>query len=360
MKKLNFLLLTVFTVVFFSCDESDSDENKPSNRNKPSEPVLVSYDLSTNYSYRMYQDDEPLDSLYSLWRKHEIAKILRVKPLDSKTIEVANFAPIDLEDVTITMKFSGHQYEISLFKIDKIPAHAVKRMEYPFINGESLYTDVTNNTVDLSAYAETGLSATDVVFDFNGENEAVTMLKSLSKVKWNVWYHDYNPDNVSTTNWVEDYTAEDVRIFQGYLINMAYMFSLPSFEEQFLLESIYENDGVTLMDTQRKQEVYNQIINQENYKCGVVRNVSGLGGGGTFGLGPNQLRNHTVSGKGPWESGPHETGHKLGFNHSSTMTYPKDSQGFTALSVRYGKKMLEDGVKFPVRSDNYYKMEDFN
>ena len=54
----------------------------------------------------MLQDGESIDLITSEDRKFEIGKVLRVKPIDNFTIEVSNFTPLDLENVTITAKIN--------------------------------------------------------------------------------------------------------------------------------------------------------------------------------------------------------------------------------------------------------------
>jgi len=49
----------------------------------------------------MFQDDESMSVMFSEERRYEIAKVLRVRPIDNFTIEVADFAPVDIESELI-------------------------------------------------------------------------------------------------------------------------------------------------------------------------------------------------------------------------------------------------------------------
>ena len=68
----------------------------------------------------MLQDGESIDLITSEDRKFEIGKVLRVKPIDNFTIEVSNFTPLDLENVTITAKINEIDQELINLLISKL------------------------------------------------------------------------------------------------------------------------------------------------------------------------------------------------------------------------------------------------
>ena len=125
--KLLFKTLVCSSFLFLSCSDKESIPNI--------ELKTYSFDSETNSSL-MFQDGESQEVMTSESRMYEIGKVIRVKPVDNKTIEIANFAPIDIEDITITAKIEAEGFlkPIKLFKIDKIRAHGKQEINYPFIN----------------------------------------------------------------------------------------------------------------------------------------------------------------------------------------------------------------------------------
>lgn len=102
----------------------------------------------------------------SEWRRYQIGNVLRVKPIDSITIEVANFAPVDIEDATVLATIEGLEKQIQLFNIPKIRAHARQEIKYSFIEGSSMFLDVDGNEVDLTAYRTEGISVDQISFTY--------------------------------------------------------------------------------------------------------------------------------------------------------------------------------------------------
>ena len=98
----------------------------------------------------MLQDGESIDLITSEDRKFEIGKVLRVKPIDNFTIEVSNFTPLDLENVTITAKINEIDQELILFKINKINAHALKQIRYSFLEEGTVFYSCSGEEIDLS------------------------------------------------------------------------------------------------------------------------------------------------------------------------------------------------------------------
>jgi len=140
MKKITLLLLIA---VAFSCKKTTMPEPDPLTTPE------YNFDKSSN-SDLMFQDGESVALLTSDDRCYEIGKVLRVKALSATTIEVANFAPVDIADATILLTVSGSEKPIKLFKIGKIRAHAVSVIEYPFIKGGAKFLDTENREVDMA------------------------------------------------------------------------------------------------------------------------------------------------------------------------------------------------------------------
>jgi hypothetical protein len=110
--------------------------------------------------------------------------------------------------------------------------------------------------------------------------------------------------------------------------NLAYLFSQDATQKAFIdYEGLTDNDGTTLLTTAKKEAIYKDILTRPGFlETGLVRNVSGLGGGNLFAGAEYVLMRHYN--KNSEEEILHELGHALGFNHSSNMTYASNNKAF--------------------------------
>ena len=335
--------------LFFSCSKDD---------NESVSTVEYSFDTEANSSL-MFKDGDPVATMTSEAMRFEIGKVLRVKAINETTIEVANFAPVDIENATIIVTIEGQPKPIKLFKIKKIRAHAVKEMKYPFVEKTTNFLDTENNEVSLSEFKTTGIATNKVSFDFTGETELIQKLKLAAKLKWKVKPHDFDPNHDPANNWKDNITAADFRRYIGFIINNAYLIQAEETKTAFLNEPIYDNDGVTLLTLEQKKVAFQKFIDITNINGGVVVNVSGLGGGSTFGVANHILRDYLT--KDPCLITIHEMGHMIGYSHDSSMTYPKkidnvDRGATVAIGKIYMQLLKSDA--FPIKVKNYYKPSD--
>ena len=356
--KLRILFYFMFISVLFSC--SSLSEETPS-ISITATLTLKEYSFDETNSQLMFQDDESQSIMTSEDRRYEIGKILRVRATDPFTIEVANFAPIDIENAVILAEIKGVDSQLKLFKINKINAHAIKTIKYSFIDEETNFYTVDENILDLSKYKESGIPTTDITFDFTGDSEIILKLKSLNKLNWEIKYHDFDVNN-DHPRWADDISGKDIRRFSGLMINFGYTFINPEFKKQFLDEYIYDNDGVTLT-TSDKEMVYQKLMDMEYFKVGRVTDVDGIGGGSKFGLNEWYLNNYWQKvDRSVWPTwdvmttGAHEVGHMLGYSHDSNMTYSINvtpNQGISEVGSRV-LNILLDSYDYPINSNNYY------
>lgn len=139
-------IFVLFSFLFITCGKEE-----PIGENNLI--LKVAFDTDKN-STIMFYDGESEEEMTSEERRYEIGKVLRIKPIDATTIEVANFAPVDIEDATIiaTIDIEGVETEIELFTITRIRAHARGELKYPFVEGNTEFLDVNGNTVDLAQF----------------------------------------------------------------------------------------------------------------------------------------------------------------------------------------------------------------
>jgi hypothetical protein len=346
--KIQIVLVLSLCTAFFGCQKDDYIS--------PVETVEYSFDSDAN-SRLMFQDGEPLQTMTSESRRYEIGKVLQVKAINETTIEIANFAPVDILDATILLTIEGQANRVKLLKIKKIRAHGVQEIKYPFIEGATNFLDSDNREVELAQYKTAGIATSKVSFDFAGETELIRKLKSLAKLKWKVKYHDFDDADDPNNNWKENIDAKDIRRFSGFIINMAYLISSDNTMNAFANEPIVDNDGV-LMSVEQKKAALQKMIDIPKVNCGVVVNVSGLGGGSTYGVANHVLHDYLT--KDPSFITIHEMAHMIGYSHSSSMTYPNsEKKGAVVAAGRVYEQMLKNN-EFPIKVSNYYTPSDLN
>ncbi|SMD17009.1 hypothetical protein [Pedobacter nyackensis] len=343
------IILPFVLILFFSCKKDKISPIGPA----PVTTVELKFDNDSNSSL-MFKDGESMELLTSESRRYEIGKVLRVKAVNATTIEVANFAPVDIVDATILLTIEGQPKPIKLFKIGKIRAHAVQEIKYPFIEGDTKFLNSEDQEVDLAQYKTTGIPVNKVSFDFTGNTDLIKSLKLLAKLKWKIKYHDFDGNDDPNNNWKENIDAKDVRRFTGLIINLAYLFQSDATKTQFVAEPITDNNKV-LLTTEQKEADFKKIIDMSTINCGVVVNVSGLGGGSTFGLANHVLRDYLTM--DICSIAVHEIGHMIGYSHDSSMTYTTNNRGAVVATGNVYKDMLAK-KQFPIKTSSYYKPTD--
>ena len=167
--------------------------------------------------------------------------------------------------------------------------------------------------------------------------------------------HDFDPENLDN-NWLDEPTAKQFRMFTGFMINFAYMYTDATMRGRIVDELIIGNDGVTALTTAEKEADWIKAQTRTKINCGLTdtRKVSGLGGGSTFGI-PDWVTLNFMTNS--YTTPFHEMGHVLGYNHSSSMTYPQNSRGNVPVFMARQDEMNKAG-DFPVTLSNYYKPDD--
>lgn len=206
----------------------------------------------------------------------------------------------------------------------------------------------------------TGIAKDKISFDFSGDSKYIRGLKKLSSLKWELKYHDYDPNNSPENNWQDDLAPADLRRYMGMMINYGFMITSNEFHEGLIAEDILDNGGSRLLTKAEKEEIYQRMLDKEFFQMGKVVNVSGLGGGNVIGLAEHVLQNYLVNNQFSFVS--HEFGHMLGYNHTSGMTLPQEILGVNAgvfpLTKRINEVFLLEN-RYPVTEENYFDLTDF-
>lgn len=331
---------------------------KKSEVTKLVKPSLPEYAFDTDANSKlMLQDGEDMLLMTAVERTYEIGKVLRVKAIDNRHIEIANFSPVNIENATILANIKGKSTSVKMMLIKNIRAHAVQVIEYPFLHGDTLYNDANNNIASIGApYNKEGLAPSDVTFDFTGETPLIQQLLTLKQLDWKVRFKDFDGAGNAKDNWKDNPTAKDFRRFSGLIINLATLMVNPATKTSFVAEPITKNDGKTFLTEAEKVVAFDKLMKQPLFECGVVVNVSGLGGNATYGVAEHVLKDYLT--KDVCEIAIHEMAHKIGYQHSSTMTYAQRGKGATIACSRVWNQMLTEKA-FPVTPQNYAYPSDY-
>ena len=355
-------IFVLFSFLFITCSkEQPIEENGENNQ-----ILKVAFDTDEN-STIMFYDGESEEEMTSEERRYEIGKVLRIKPIDDTTIEVANFAPVDIEDATIiaTIDIEGVETEIELFTITHIRAHARGELKYPFVEGNTEFLDVNGNTVDLAQFKTSGIPVEEINFNYTGTSELITKLKSLQALNWKFKYHNYDPNSNPDNNWADEVTAKDFRRASGIMINFGYIVLSEEYKTAFLAEHLFD-DNLNVLTEEDKEDVYQRLLAKGEFNLGKTVKVGGLaslGPGRVLGFAENIYRDYLVKASTA-DLTTHEMHHTLGFNHTSNLTYPKTVEGYDGkvgavrVAIEVKQKMLDED-ELPIKLSNYYMRSDF-
>lgn len=279
------------------------------------------------------------------FRSFRVNQMLEVKVVKN-TCRIRNFLPYTFRNIELLMNARGFKAPIKIAQIEEFPALYEYSFDLPFSEGEVFFENIHGDKVSLQNF--TNINPAEVQFSFVGTDP---MLDKLKTIKLNTLYC-FRPYNQS--GW-DRLTVEDARNYLPIVVNMAYMFSSDEFEKK-VHDYPYDfrnNDNV--LDRAKVVRSFRDIARQD---LGIVSEpgVGGLGGGSTFGVRREYLKNPNSAFykesnlKQPWFSSVvmnvwiHEFGHVAGYGHNGNMTYfegPNDNaKGMVPLGMALYQKML--------------------
>ena len=114
----------VFSLLFSSCQKEEEIGIALKDTQIPTLSIHAENDTE-----RMLEDGESLAEMTHENRRFKVSEVLRLRAIGKDSMEIANFAPVNITDVTITMKnIDGNITE--LFKLDTIDAYVNKRIKF--------------------------------------------------------------------------------------------------------------------------------------------------------------------------------------------------------------------------------------
>jgi len=326
MKK-QFLFLT-FVVILFSCKKASK------------EPLPEPKVLTQNISFKDIQnvgkilsDTEPVEIMVS--RTINLRDPLSIEASGTNRMKLSCYTLKSIKNVDVFVKLTGYEERIKLLKIDSIAS--LTSFDLPVSiteKDEKLYTE-SGKLIEVKKQTDLSKAVFSVAVDD-------PFYKKLNGIK-TAWQLNFRKQQQDIDNWYRMnplHARECIAMFT----NLAYLFSQDAAQKAFMdYEGLIENNG-SVLTKERKEAVYKDILTRPKIETGLVRNVSGLGGGNLVAGAEYVLMRHYN--KSSEEEILHELGHALGFSHSSNMTYPANNKAFF-LAMRPIINGLLTGHEYP-------------
>lgn len=317
------LLIFSFAILFFSCKKADKEpvETTVSTR-------IVNF-KSISGVEALLADTEPTAVMVT--RNIVLRDPLKIELSGASVVKLINFTLKTIKNVHVYVKLAGETESVALLKIDSITPLVTFKLPVSIAEKEEqLYTE-SGKLVTIAKQADLSKAVFKVVVDdpFYKRLNAITI----------PWKLSFRKSQEDAGNW---YRMNPLHARESLVMftNLAYLFSQASTQTAFMdYEGLTANDG-SLLSKERKEAVYRDIQTRANIETGLVRNVSGLGGGNLVAGAEYVLMRHYN--KNAEEVIVHELGHALGFSHSSNMTYASNSKAFHLAMRPLINKLLTD------------------
>lgn len=271
-------------------------------------------------SLSMFKNDEPLSVLTDQSRRrYKVAEPLQVK-FDTKSgdLIVRFFSLVNMNDVKIYAKLKNNGPYFEVAHLDWVPRLIETSIPFTLTKQRARY--VTESGLSLTLDAAPSLTANDVSFKIVTDDQYYRKIRTI-KCTWDVWFDYYGDINVPGT-WQYPINPTQCRGAIGMTANMAYIFSHPTFEQDFPKWKMTDNAGQLI----KTEDILNRLFNHIGLACMHASNEGGTAGGSTYGLNGyifNSTFPDQISANGattPVYVQYHEYAHCLGYSHSSPMT----------------------------------------
>ncbi|WP_253306618.1 hypothetical protein [unidentified bacterial endosymbiont] len=228
-------------------------------------------------------DEETPEQLYSADRNFYVNRMLEVVPLDDATFKITNFTPTDFEKVTVFMQLSDIGSPIALGCLNELKGHSQLICRYPFVKKEQSYKTDTDYRIVLGP--NTRLSECQPVFEVYTDHRVFEKLQQI-KVNWQIrFYHKTNQGGT-------DVTPQYARAYTALIPEIACIVSSDEYQDLFLkgqfglwrdldhLENEDGTDNTTTFSSEELKVIYENGMNFQVYRLGVLADDSGIGGTG--------------------------------------------------------------------------------
>ncbi|MDD1792705.1 hypothetical protein LRP50_06170 [Enterovibrio sp. ZSDZ42] len=285
--------------------------------------------------------------------------------VDRDTIQITNYAALELSDLTLEVKLEGTDHWVVLATLDRIPAYAQITLPLSAFGTGQFNTADNGGSVDLETVF-TSSQPYETLFDyrFNSQSDAFAQKLAAMKPTWDI---RFAPNN--DAKWRE-MNALYAREWLIILTNLAYMVSQDEFEHLwFNFESIFGHnmngpagkvDGPNGYFTAEDYQYYfDTLMVRPNVNAGITSIGGGLGGTGITGVDTWMFYTHYY---GTWGIIAHEFGHGFdgrGPGYSHNTSFAQGGNGWQLLMTQLANYHIRKG-DLPYMDDNtngFYQSE---
>lgn len=264
-----------------------SVSQRPSSMKKISKPRNLPEnlpDIEIIQQTPILTNEETPEQLYSEDRYFYVNRMLEVVPLDDVTFRITNFTPTDFEKVTVFMQLSDTGSPIALGCVNELKSHSQLLCRYPFVEQEKSYKTDTDYLIVLGP--NTRLSECQPVFDVYTDHRVFEKLQQI-KVNWQIrFFHKTDQGGI-------DITPQYARAYTALIPEIACIVSSDEYRDLFLtgkfglwrdldhLENEDGTDNTTTFSSEELKVLYENGMNFQVYRLGLLAEDSGIGGTGS-------------------------------------------------------------------------------
>lgn len=297
------------------------------------------------------QDNEPKSIFYDEnERSFKVNRPLQLSINGKNELHSRFYSPVPVKNVSVWSSDEIYGARVLLAFYDSIPAFCDARFPFSDQMPVQEFTMESNSKIQLTPVEVRALIASGL--EFECEDPFMEKINRI-KTQWYIRFHSFggNPDawdGGPVGNWM-GIRPVHIREAIAIWLNVAYMITLPDFEELVMSYQgqLYGNAGPE--DIIDVSTIIPAITNHSGFNVGLIytgNGVDGLGGGRTWGVAQHVFVGHYVNTYAATVVF-HELGHCIGYSHSSNMTYGLWASGLA--NVFY----LNNIARFPVCSAQY-------
>ncbi len=271
----------------------------------------------------MFMSDEPREVFYnSARRSFNVNAPLQLRIDDEGMFSVKLYSPIPVERVHVYARFNylSNQW-VEFAYLDHVPPFIEAAFPVPVVRGESQYKTTSGRTIRVPAMPN--LKSTDVELRFETDDAFMAKIATI-KPNITIRFSKFNADT-SNPGYYRHMTPMLCRHAVSHMLNMAYMFSTPEFDE-----ALEAHDGILKDSSGNPIDIdflRQRLYGPRSLAMGNVGGVGGLASQSQYSLAyyvyEYAYSNHDTNNPHNYNRDTlfHEFGHVLGYNHSSNMTY---------------------------------------